>query len=118
MKLAGDILLYVVAVLHLWFMVLESFLWTRPLGLKTFRNTPQSAEATKVLAFNQGFYNGFLAVGLIWGQCTGNVVMANFFLGCVVVAGIVGALSVSKKIFVVQALPAVAALILRCISLA
>ena len=103
-------LLAVVALLHLYFLVLEMFLWTRPLGLKTFRNTPEKAETTRVLAANQGLYNGFLAAGLIWAAVGERHDVATFFLGCVVVAALYGAWSVNKRIFFVQGVPALAAL--------
>lgn len=103
-------LVLMVALLHAYFLVLEMFLWTRPLGLKTFRNTAEKAELTRVLAANQGLYNGFLAAGLLWGLASGQWPVVTFFLGCVVVAGIYGAWSVSRRIFYVQALPALAAL--------
>lgn len=104
-------LIAVVALLHLYFLVLEMFLWTRPLGLKTFRNTPEKAETTRVLAANQGLYNGFLAAGLIYGIATGSREFVTFFLGCVVVAALYGAYSVNKRIFFVQGVPALAALV-------
>jgi len=100
-----------VAVLHLYFLVLEMFLWTRPLGLKVFRNTPEKAQLTQVLAANQGLYNGFLAAGLAWGAIAARVDVLAFFLGCVVVAGLYGAWSVSRRIFWIQAMPALAALV-------
>jgi putative membrane protein len=103
-------LIVLVALLHVWFLVLEMFLWTRPLGMKTFRNTPEKAEITKVLAANQGLYNGFLAAGLLWAAVTGKQDVALFFLGCVVVAALYGAWSVSKRIFYVQGVPALAAI--------
>lgn len=99
-----------VALLHLYFLVLEMFLWTRPAGLKTFRNTPEKAAATRVLAANQGLYNGFLAAGLLYGVATGSREFVVFFLLCVVAAGAYGAWSVNRRIFFVQALPALAAL--------
>jgi putative membrane protein len=99
-----------VALLHVWFLVLEMFLWTKPLGMKTFRNTPEKAETTKVLAANQGLYNGFLAAGLLWAVVAGKQDVALFFLGCVVVAALYGAYSVSKRIFYVQGVPALAAI--------
>ena len=101
-----------VCVFHLYAFVLESFLWTAPIGLKTFRNDPAKAEATKVLAFNQGFYNALLAAGVIWGLASGpeQLPRTSFFLGCVVVAGAVGGWSVNKRIFLVQGLPALLAL--------
>lgn len=101
-----------VALLHVYIMVLEMVLWTRPLGLKTFRNTFEKAEATRVLAANQGLYNGFLAAGLFWGALQARADVLGFFLGCVVVAGCYGAYSVNRRIFVVQALPALIALAL------
>ena len=110
MPLLAQILIAVVALLHLYFLVLEMFLWTRPLGLKTFRNTPEKAEATRVLAANQGLYNGFLAAGLLYAIATGSREFAVFFLCCVVVAALYGAYSVNKRIFYVQGVPAIAAL--------
>ncbi len=109
----ATVLVALVALLHLYFLVLEMFLWTRPLGLKTFRNTPEFAEASKVLAANQGLYNGFLSAGLLWGLSQGLVAgrpVITFFLGCVIVAGVYGAISVSRRILFVQALPAALAL--------
>lgn len=99
-----------VGLLHLYFLVLEIFLWTRPLGLKTFRNTPEKAALTRVLAANQGLYNGFLAAGLGWGAVTARPDVLAFFLACVVAAGVYGAWTVSRRIFWVQALPALVAL--------
>ena len=98
-----------VALLHIYFLVLEMFLWTRPLGLKTFRNTPEKAEITRVLAANQGLYNGFLAAGLFWGLFDHLPMLVNFSLGCVIVAGCYGAWSVNKRIFFIQAVPALLA---------
>ena len=114
MKLVAEILVALVALLHVWFLVLEMFLWDKPLGLKTFRQTPESAATTKVLAANQGLYNGFLAAGLLWGLWLGDSGFAVkvFFLGCVIVAGLFGAATVGKKILFVQALPAAIALAL------
>ena len=103
-------LIALVALLHVWFLVLEMFLWTKPLGMKTFRNTSEKAEITKVLAANQGLYNGFLAAGLLWAAFAGKQDVALFFLGCVVVAALYGAWSVSKRIFYVQGVPALAAI--------
>ena len=104
------VLTLLVALLHVYFLVLEMFLWTRPLGLKTFRNTPEKAETTRVLAANQGLYNGFLAAGLLWGLVTAQWNVVVFFLLCVVVAALYGAWSVSRRIFYVQGVPAIAAL--------
>ena len=112
--LIANILVALVAALHAYFLILEMFLWDKPLGLKTFRNTPEKAEVTKVLAANQGLYNGFLAAGLIWGLVHGNPAFAfqikAFFLLCVIVAGAYGAATVSTRILIVQALPAAIAL--------
>lgn len=105
------VLLVVVALLHLYFLMMEMFLWTRPIGLKTFRNTPEKAEITRVLAANQGLYNGFLAAGLFYAAATGSREFAVFFLACVVVAALYGAYSVNKRIFFVQGVPAIAALV-------
>ncbi len=99
-----------VAALHGYILVLESFLWTHPLGRKTFGHSPAFAEQTRVLGANQGLYNGFLAAGLTWGALHGNQTFGReiklFFLGCVAVAGIVGGLTAKPKIFFVQAVPA------------
>jgi putative membrane protein len=112
----ANVLVALVAVLHLYFLVLEMFLWTRPLGLKTFRNSPEKAADSAVLAANQGLYNGFLAAGLIWGllhSAPGFAFQIKvFFLLCVIVAGIYGAATVSRRILLVQAAPAAIALIL------
>ena len=114
MTLLTRILVAVVALEHVWFLVLEMFLWTKPLGLKTFRMTLEKAQASATLAANQGLYNGFLAAGLVWGLLAGNAVVAVpvtvFFLVCVVVAGAFGAMTVSPRIFFVQGLPAILAL--------
>ena len=93
-------------------MALEMFFWTRPLGRKTFGLTPEFAWASQALAANQGLYNGFLMAGLLWGVSQGEAGGATrvFFLSCVVVAGVFGALTVSRRILYVQAVPALAAL--------
>lgn len=113
MRLVADILVALVGLLHVWFLVLEMFLWDKPLGLKTFRHSAAEAAASKVLAANQGLYNGFLAAGLAWGLSLGAAgsSVKVFFLACVVVAGIYGAATVGKKILFVQALPAALALV-------
>ncbi len=110
MSLIAYLLVVLVAALHAWFLVLEMFLWTKPLGLKTFRNTPEKAETTRVLAANQGLYNGFLATGLLWGLASVQWKVVLFFLICVVIAALYGAWSVNKRIFYVQGVPAVAAI--------
>lgn len=112
MRMLADVLVGLVALLHLCFLVLEMFLWTKPLGLKVFRNTPEKAETLKVLAANQGLYNGFLAAGLAWGLIAGSQPFKVFFLACVVVAGVYGAWSVNKRILWVQAFPGAVALAL------
>lgn len=112
----ANALVAVVAALHVFFLVLEMFLWDKPLGLKVFRNTIEKATDSKVLAANQGLYNGFLAAGLVWGLFHPNPAFAFqikiFFLLCVVVAGAYGAATVSRRILYVQAVPAALALIL------
>ncbi len=112
----ANILVALVAVLHIYFLILEMFLWTEPLGLKTFRNSPEKAADSAVLAANQGLYNGFLAAGLIWGLIESVPAFAFqikvFFLLCVIVAGVYGAATVSRRILLVQAAPAAIALIL------
>ncbi|MBT0570377.1 DUF1304 domain-containing protein [Curvibacter sp. CHRR-16] len=101
-----------IGVLHLYIMVLEMFFWTKPLGMKSFGLKPDFAQASRALAANQGLYNGFLAAGLLWGVAQGMTGFAVqvFFLGCVVVAGVFGALTASRKILFVQAVPGAIAL--------
>jgi putative membrane protein len=112
----ANVLVALVAALHVYFLILEMFLWTKPLGLKTFRNSPEKAQESAVLAANQGLYNGFLAAGLIWGLVQAVPGFAFqikvFFLLCVIVAGVYGAATVSRRILFVQAAPAALALIL------
>lgn len=118
MSIAAKILTALVALEHVWFMVLEMFLWTKPLGMKTFGTTAEFAQASAALAANQGLYNGFLAAGLIWAlsrKSDGFAVQA-FFLGCVVVAGVFGAATVKTTILYVQAAPALLALILAVLA--
>src|SRR5438270_14081910 len=92
MRIVADVAIVTVAVLHLGFLVLEMFLWTKPFGLRTFRLSPEIAQASAGLAANQGLYNGFLAAGLLWGVSGGDAAypIKLFFLGCVIVAGIFG----------------------------
>jgi putative membrane protein len=113
MSIVATVLIALVALLHVYFMVLEMFLWDKPMGMKVFRNSPEKAEATKVLAANQGLYNGFLAAGLIVGLLMGaaGFHFKLFFLVCVILAGVYGAATFSKKILYVQALPAALALV-------
>ena len=110
MLLLAQILVALVALLLVYILVLEMFLWTKPQGLRTFRNTPEKAETTRLLAANQGLYNGFLAAGLFWGLFTAQWNVVVFFLSCVIVAALYGAYSVNKRIFFVQGVPAIAAL--------
>jgi len=114
MKTAANLVVALVAILHLYFMMLEMVFWTRPLGRKVFGLSAEFAEASKRLAANQGLYNGFLAAGLIWSLTLGDAGFAIkvFFLVCVLVAGAFGAATVSRKILWVQALPAAVALVL------
>jgi putative membrane protein len=115
MKTLANVLVLVVAALHIWFLVLEMFLWTRPLGLRTFRQSLEKARSSAALAANQGLYNGFLAAGLFFGLLAGkpepSFSILAFFLTCVVVAAVFGAATVSRSILVVQGLPAVLALL-------
>lgn len=110
----AKVLIAIIALLHIYFLVLEMFLWDKPQGLKAFGNTPEKAQLTKVLAQNQGLYNGFLAAGLIWSLFAAPyfaVQLATFFLLCVFIAGVYGAKTASKKILYIQAIPALLALI-------
>jgi len=113
--LISKILVGVVAFIHLYFLVLEMFLWTKPKGLKTFRMSPEQAKTTAVLAANQGLYNGFLAAGLIWAVLNPDVTtsfqLMVFFLSCVCVAALYGAYTVGKEILIFQGIPAALALL-------
>lgn len=116
------ILVAFVALEHLGFLYLEMFLWTRPAGMKIFGNTKEQAEKTRVLAANQGLYNGFIAAGLAWGLLhphpqTGDQIML-FFLLCVVVAGVFGGITAKRSILYIQALPAVITTILLIVTMA
>lgn len=115
MKLLGKLLTLLVAIEHVYIMILEMFLWTKPIALKTFGFTQEFAETTQVLAQNQGLYNGFLAAGLLWSLLLRDKNMSHkvgvFFLSCVVVAGIFGGLTAKLSIIVTQGLPALLALI-------
>ena len=114
----ANVIVGLVALLHLYFLVLEMFLWDKPAGLRAFGHTREAAAASRVLAANQGLYNGFLAAGLIWGLARGaaGTDIKVFFLGCVLIAGVYGALTASRKILYVQALPAAIALVLVVLS--
>lgn len=110
--MATSIAVAFVAFLHLLFMVLEMFFWTKPLGRRIFGLEPEMATQTAVLAANQGLYNGFLAAGLIWGLASpGDSTTINvFFLTCVIVAGVFGAITANRSILFIQALPGAMAL--------
>jgi putative membrane protein len=115
MSTAANIVIAVIALLHLWFLILEMFLWTRPSGRRAFGTTAAFAEQSKALAANQGLYNGFLAAGLVWGLWLGGDAgfhVKLFFLGCVLIAGIFGGLTAGRKILWIQALPAAIGLVL------
>jgi putative membrane protein len=108
MSTLGNIVVALVAVLHLYILVLEMFFWDKPAGLRAFGQTQAAATASKVLAANQGLYNGFLAAGLFWGLSLGQDghAIKLFFLGCVLVAGLYGAATANRKILFIQAVPA------------
>ena len=112
MDIVADIVVGLVAALHLYFLVLEMFLWDTPTGHKTFGLEPAFAAESKTLAANQGLYNGFLAAGLVWGLIDDRDDVKLFFLACVIVAGAYGAVTVSRRILVVQALPALVGFVL------
>ena len=108
MSLVADIIIALLALIHVYILVLEMFLWDSPKGRKAFGLTPEFSAATKVLAANQGLYNGFLAAGLIWGFWLGaeGFAVKVFFLTCIAVAGVYGAATSSRKILFIQAVPA------------
>ena len=116
--LVANIAVCLVALLHVYFLVLEMFLWDRPAGLRAFGQTLEAAKASKVLAANQGLYNGFLAAGLVWGLALGpsGTNIKLFFLTCVLIAGLYGAATASRKILFVQALPSAIGLALLLLS--
>lgn len=112
MSIAARVGVGLVALIHMYILVLEMFLWTKPAGLRAFGQTQAAANASKVLAANQGLYNGFLAAGLVWSLTLGadGSRIAVFFLACVIVAGVYGSVTASKKILYVQAVPAALAM--------
>lgn len=118
MSTVANIVVGLVALLHVYFMVLEMFLWDKPAGLRAFGQTREAAAASKVLAANQGLYNGFLAAGLFWGLWLGpeGTSVKVFFLCCVLIAGLYGAATASRKILFVQAVPAAIGLALVLLS--
>ena len=118
MNIAANVVIVIVALLHLYFLVLEMFLWDKPAGLRAFGQTKEQAAVSKILAANQGLYNGFLAAGLFWGVSMGDAGFGVkvFFLSCILAAGLFGGATASRKILIVQALPAVIGLILLLLS--
>ena len=112
MKIAADLVIAIVAILHLGFLVLEMFLWNQPIGRKTFKMTQEVAASSATLAANQGLYNGFLAAGLVWGLLSGSFSVKLFFLVCVLIAGVFGGFTAKRSILYIQALPALLALLL------
>jgi putative membrane protein len=112
MKTLADIVIGLIALEHIWILILEMFLWTHRIGLKAFGQTREAAESSKILAANQGLYNGFLAAGLLWGLISGEWQIKLFFVLCVLIAGVYGGMTAKRSILVVQALPALIALLL------
>jgi putative membrane protein len=114
----ANIVVGLIATVHVYILVLEMFLWDKPTGLRAFAQTQEAATASKVLAANQGLYNGFLAAGLFWGLSLGaaGTGVKVFFLSCVLVAGLYGAATASRKILFVQAVPAAIGLVLLLLS--
>ncbi len=112
MSLVAKIAVACVSLIHIYILVLEMFFWDKPLGLKAFGLSKEFAAASKVLAANQGLYNGFLAAGLLWGLIIGDIRIQIFFLVCVMIAGVYGAITANKKILWVQTMPALLAFLL------
>ena len=117
MTLAADLVIAIVALMHLGFLVLEMFLWNHPIGRKTFKMTKEVSESSATLAANQGLYNGFLAAGLIWGVVSGELSVKSFFLVCVLIAGIFGGFTAKRSILYIQAVPALLGLLLLYLSI-
>jgi putative membrane protein len=111
MVLVANILVVIVALLHIGFLALEMFFWDHPVGRKRFGLTPEFAKESAALAANQGLYNGFLAAGLIWGMVINSTPIKIFFLVCVLIAGIFGGVTTRRTILYIQALPAFLALL-------
>ncbi len=118
--IAAAVMVFIVAALHIYILVLEMFLWRTPRGLRSFGMTQEVADSSAKLAANQGLYNGFLAAGLLWGLLAYGVVggraILTFFLACVIVAGLYGGLTVNRRIILIQSLPAALALVLVWLS--
>ncbi|HLO33775.1 MAG TPA: DUF1304 domain-containing protein [Anaerolineales bacterium] len=117
MTLAANIVIAVIAILHLGFLVLEMFLWNHPVGRNIFKMTKEVSESSAALAANQGLYNGFLAAGLIWGLISGEFSVKLFFLSCVLIAGIFGGLTAKRSILYLQALPGLLGLVFLYLSM-
>jgi len=117
-SIIANIVVGLVALVHVYILVLEMFLWDKPAGLRAFGQTKEAAAASRVLAANQGLYNGFLAAGLLWGLSLGasGTGVKLFFLGCVLIAGVFGAITASRRILFVQAIPAAVGLALVLLS--
>ena len=116
MTIITNIVIALIALLHIGFLVLEMFLWNHPVGRRTFKMTREVSESSATLAANQGLYNGFLAAGLFWGLLADAFSVKLFFLVCVLIAGIFGGLTAKRTILYIQALPAVIGLILLYLS--
>lgn len=116
MKLMANVFMLIVAGLHIGFLVLEMFFWDHPIGQRIFAMTPVEAASSKLLAMNQGLYNGFLAAGLLWGVLASRFDIKVFFLCCVIIAAIFGGITVKTSILFVQGLPALIALVLVFLS--
>ena len=116
MKFLAAVAVIIVALLHFGFLALEMFYWDHPVGQKIFSMTPEQSAETAALAANQGLYNGFLAAGLLWGVITRKTDVVIFFLLCVVVAGIFGAVTAKPTILLIQAAPAALALLLTALA--
>jgi putative membrane protein len=110
-EIVANVVVAAIALLHVYILVLEMFLWTTPIGRRVFGLDADFAERSKALAANQGLYNGFLAAGLVWGLVSGRTDVRVFFLACVIVAGVYGAATVNRRILIVQAVPAAVALV-------
>jgi len=112
LNLLANIAIALVALSHVGFLILEMFLWDRPIGRRIFGMTPEQSTFSAPLAANQGLYNGFLAAGLVWGLASGSIEIKTFFLVCIVIAGIFGGMTAKRSILFMQALPALVALAL------
>ena len=116
MIIVANLVIVIIAILHVAFLVLEMFLWNHPIGRKTFRMTQEVSESSATLAANQGLYNGFLAAGLLWGLLSGEFPVKLFFLTCVLIAGIFGGITAKRSILYIQAVPALIGIALLFLS--